>query len=726
MPIAITDEHQELAASVRGVLRAHDALAANRALLDADAGAGAGAGARPAFWSEMAQLGWLGVHLPERHGGAGAGLAELVVVLEETGRQVAPGPFLPTVLASAVIAGSGTEAQQEAFLPGLADGTMLAAVGVGGALTLRDGQLDGDGGVVVGGASAELLLVRSGDDMIVLRPGAPGVTVVARTDLDPSRRSATVALSSVAVEADDVLVGAARRGRALARVLGAAEAVGLMAACTDDAVAYAKERVQFGRTIGTFEAVKHHCANMLVATELATAAVWDAARAAEGPADEFTMVSAMAAHLAFEPAVENAQLNIQVHGGIGFTWEHDAHLFLRRALVLNAVLGAPGDAEDVTAEAARGVSREVSLDLPPEAETIRVEVRGDAVRIGALHGAEQRKALVESGLMVPHWPAPWGRAAGAVEQIVIDEELRAAGVRVPALGITGWNIMTVNQYATPDQVERWVFKTLMGDYVWCQLFSEPDAGSDAAAVKTRGTRVDGGWTVSGQKVWTSGAQYCDLGLATVRTDPEAPKHAGITTMVIDMHAPGVEVRPLRQITGNADFNEVFFNDVFVPDDDVVGTPNDGWTVARSTLGNERVSIGGSTGGMFRAMDLIGLLKNGGDAVPGATARVGAVLSVEHTLRVLNLRRAQRAVVGTGPGPEGNVTKLVLAEHGHTRAALQADLVGAGTAFLDGDEAIAGYSQLATRAMSIAGGTSEITRNQIAERILGLPRDPLIA
>ena len=210
--------------------------------------------------------------------------------------------------------------------------------------------------------------------------------------------------------------------------------------------------------------------------------------------------------------------------------------------------------------------------------------------------------------------------------------------------------MTVNQYATPDQVERWVFKTLMGEYVWCQFFSEPDAGSDAAAVTTRGTRVEGGWKVNGQKVWTSGAQYCHLGLATVRTDPDAPKHAGITTMVIDMHAPGVEVRPLRQITGNADFNEVFFNDVFVPDDDVVGTPNDGWTVARSTLGNERVSIGGGVGGIFPPMDLLALLKRGGDRVPGAAARIGAILAKDHALKALNLRRAQRAVVGSGPGP----------------------------------------------------------------------------
>ena len=719
MPIAITDEHQQLGATVRAVLAAHGALAANRALLESSEEP------RPPYWGEMVELGWLGVHLPEQYGGAGAGLSELVTVLDELGTQVAPGPFLPTVLASAVIAQCGNEEQRATLLPGLADGSMAGAVGLGGSLRLDDGILDGDGGIVLGGRSADVLLLRAGDDVVVVRPGREGLARGGTNDLDPSRRSASVAVSSTPVGAVDVLVGAARRSRALARTLGAAEAVGLMAACTDAAVAYAKERVQFGRTIGTFQAVKHHCADMLVATELATAAVWDAARASEHAADEFDLVAAMAAQLAFAPAVHNAQMNIQVHGGIGFTWEHDAHLFLRRALVLNALLGSPADAEDVTEHAATGTTREVSLDLPPEAEAVRATVRVESERIGLLRGAEQRRALVESGLMVPHWPKPWGRGAGAVEQIVIDEELRAAGVRVPGLGITGWNIMTVNQYATPDQVERWVSKSLMGEYVWCQLFSEPDAGSDAAAVTTRGTRVDGGWRVSGQKVWTSGAQHCHLGLATVRTDPDAPKHRGITTMVIDMHAPGVEVRPLRQITGNADFNEVFFDDVFVPDDDVVGTPNDGWTVARSTLGNERVSIGSGTGGIFPAMDLLALMKRGGDRVPGASARIGAILAKEHALKVLNLRRAQRAVSGSGPGPEGNVTKLVLAEHGHDRARLQADLVGASTTFLDGEGALAGYSQLATRAMSIAGGTSEITRNQIAERILGLPRDPLI-
>jgi alkylation response protein AidB-like acyl-CoA dehydrogenase len=564
-----------------------------------------------------------------------------------------------------------------------------------------------------------------GDDVVIVEAPAPGLTLTTNPNLDPTRRSVSARATDLAVGAENVVVGAATRALALARTLGAAEAVGGMAACVDSAVEYAKERVQFGRTIGTFQAIKHHCANMLVAAELATAVVWDAARAAHDDADEFALTAAQAATLAFAPYVQNAQMNIQVHGGIGFTWEHDAHLFLRRALVLNALLGSPKDPEDVTALTQKGVTRGVSLDLPPEADAIRAEVRAQIEQMAQLSGRAQRQALLDSGLMVPHWPSPWGRSAGAVEQLVIDEELKRAEVVVPNLGITGWNIMTVNQYATPDQVERWVEKTLMGDYVWCQLFSEPDAGSDAAAVKTKGTRVDGGWVVNGQKVWTSGAHNSNLGLATVRTNPDAPKHAGITTMVIDMHDEGVEVRPLRQITGNSDFNEVFFNDVFVPDDNVVGTPDDGWTVARSTLGNERVSIGGGNR-LFPSMDLIDLLRRHGDRLPDAAARIGALVTTDHALSVLNLRRAQRAVVGAGPGPEGNVTKLVLSESGHVRAQLQADLVGPEMTFLVGEGAFAGFSQLATRAMSIAGGTSEITRNQIAERILGLPRDPLIS
>jgi hypothetical protein len=212
----------------------------------------------------------------------------------------------------------------------------------------------------------------------------------------------------------------------------------------------------------------------------------------------------------------------------------------------------------------------------------------------------------------------------------------------------------------------------------------------------------------------------------VRTDPDAPKHAGITAMIVDMTAPGVEVRPLRQITGGSDFNEVFFNDVFVPDEDVVGDPNAGWMVARATLGNERVSIGGA-GSYYAGMTarLVQLAAQRADRMAGAKVRVGTFLAEDQALRLLNLRRTARSIEKAGPGPEGNVTKLKLADHMVEGAAISAALLGPEVALIDGPGALAGQAVMAARGMAIAGGTSEITRNQIAERILGMPRDPLI-
>jgi alkylation response protein AidB-like acyl-CoA dehydrogenase len=559
-----------------------------------------------------------------------------------------------------------------------------------------------------------------------LERGLPGVTVEGPEYLDPTRRSGRVRLEKVSVSDDDILPGAHDSALARARTLLAAEAVGGSADCVDAAVDYAKVRHQFGRTIATFQAIKHHCANMLVATESAIAAVWDASRAASEDEDQFRLAAASAAALAFPAYARNSELNIQVHGGIGFTWEHDAHLHLRRALVTTALFGGDAPADDVFERTAAGVARENSLDLPPEAEEMRTRIRADVAELAALDKQAQRDKLIETGYVMPHWPKPWGLAADAVEQLVIEEEFRAAGIKRTDYGITAWVILTLVQHGTPWQIERFVEKALRKDEIWCQLFSEPDAGSDAASIKTKATRVDGGWKINGQKVWTSGAHYCARGLATVRTDPEAPKHAGITTVIVDMNAPEVEVRPLRQITGGSDFNEVFFNDLFVPDEDVVGEPNTGWTVARATLGNERVSIGGS--GSFYAglaTQLVEQIKAQPDRLAGGRTRVGRYLAEENVLRLLNLRRVARSVEGAGPGPEGNVTKLKLSDHMIEGGAITAALAGPAVALLDGDGALPSRLVMSARAMAIAGGTSEVTRNQIAERILGMPRDPLI-
>ena len=717
MSIAITEDHRALAETVRSFADKRNLRGAARARLDSSDDV------LPEFWAELAELGWLGLHLPEDVGGSGYGIDEAVIVVEELARAVAPGPFVPTVIAGAVIAAAGDDDLKARVLPGLADGSTVGAVALGGSVTVSDGLASGDAGVVLGAGLASLILVPVGDDVAVVDVAGGGVTIDMPPSLDPTRPSARVTLDGAPAT---VMAGARRVLVDLARVILSADAVGVARECTEMGAAYSKERIQFGRPIAMYQAVKHHCANMAVATELATSAVWDAARASATGGDQLTYAAAAAATLAAPAADLCANLNTQVHGGIAITWEHDAHLYMRRATTLLHYLDATGAAEELTDVTRRGVAREKTVELPPEADAIREEVRAFAQSIKDLPADQQRGRLIETGYVMPHWPTPYGRAAGAVEQLVIEQEFADAGITRPAYGITAWNILTIIQYATQDQIDRWVTPALNQDVIWCQLFSEPDAGSDAAGVKTKATRVDGGWLVNGQKVWTSGAHVAGMGFATVRTNPDVPKHDGITMMAIDMHADGVEVRPLKQTSGASDFNEVFFNDVFVPDDDVVGPVDGGWTVARATLGNESVSIGGGSGGMsMPGAALVAPYDAHPERLDGGAARIGRYIAEHQAMGLLNLRSANRAVAGGEPGPEGAMTKLVLSEIGHEAAAIMTELNGPDSLFMDGPGGLSNLLVLMHRGMSIAGGTSEIKRNQIGERILGLPRDPLL-
>jgi alkylation response protein AidB-like acyl-CoA dehydrogenase len=447
------------------------------------------------------------------------------------------------------------------------------------------------------------------------------------------------------------------------------------------------------------------------------AATWDAARATGSEAE---LAASMAAGHVL-PAYQRVALqNVQVHGGIGYTWEHDAHLYIRRATVLGAFAGDQDALRDKVAELhARGVRRGHSVDLPPEAEQYRQAAVDFRAELEATDTAHRHILWARSGYLHPHWPKPYGRGADSVEQLIIEEVLD--GLEKPSLGLGNWVVPTLLQHGSAEQIERLMWPSLEGDIRWCQLFSEPGAGSDAAAVATKAKRVDDGWVVSGQKVWTSDAVNCQRGLATVRTDPNAPKHKGITAMIIDLADPGVEIRPLTEITGETMFNEVFFEDVFVPDRDVVGAVNAGWTVAMATFGNERVSIGGGSVTMT-AEALVDLLAQHRPGDAGLARDVGALLIEDYTLAALNLRQAARAVFDSGPGIEGNIAKLFGAEHAQRVAELALRI--AGPAILLGEERGVVHDYLFSRCLTIAGGTSEIVRNLIAERILGLPREPV--
>ncbi len=712
MTLSLTPEHSELGRTVRQFAQKNELLGQARAAL-----AGPVAGPDGTLGA-MAGLGWTGLHLPDELGGSGFGLAELAVVLDELGAVVAPGPFLPAVTGSAIVNALGPDELKRRLLPAAASGRSVIAYGDGDGLTVAGGTALGRVARVAGGAWADHLVLSRGADLLVIEVGDEPGAREPLTGLDPGLGLAAFNLTTAPVT---VLPGAAAAARAIGRALASASAAGGARAALELAVGYAKVREQFGRTIGSFQAVKHILADLLAESELATAAAWDAARACDHAVDGQAQLSAaVAAAVALPGFQRNAQRNIQVHGGIGFTWEHDAHLYLRRAVTLVALFGPEQAAQDdVAGLVGAGQRRDRAVDRPASAEGFRPAAREFKSALLALPGERQRELWAESGYLVPHWARPWGRAAGPAEQLVIEEEL--AGLARPGLGIGEWVVLSLTAHGTPGQLDRWVWPSLRGELVWCQLFSEPGAGSDAAAVQTRADKVDGGWRVTGQKVWTSNAQHCNRGLATVRTDPQAPKHKGITALVIDLKAPGVEVRPLREISGDALFNEVFFDDVFVPDEDVVGAVNSGWLVARTTLGNERVSIGG---GMMAgaAFGLLPVLATHAPSDAGLRREAGRLLADELALAAINLRRVARALSGTEPGPEGAVTKVLTSQHLQRVNELVMRILG--PAGVDGSEPGLAASYLLGRSQTIAGGTTEIGKNVIAERILGLPRDPL--
>jgi alkylation response protein AidB-like acyl-CoA dehydrogenase len=504
-------------------------------------------------------------------------------------------------------------------------------------------------------------------------------------------------------------------------ILYAAEAAGIAQWCLDTAVAHAQVREQFGYPIGHFQAVKHTCADMLVAAEQARAAVWDAAVAVDSgaPAAEVAVAAETAAAIAPQAAFDNAKRCIQILGGIGFTWEHDAQLYLRRATAVRALLGGPKPWRVRVARHLRdGVRRTLDLDLPPEAEALRAEIRASVERLQQMSPPEQRRELALGGWLQPHLPPPAGRSAGPLEQLLVSQELAAAGIEVPHLEVGAWALPTLLEHGTDAQRERWVDKTLLGEIRWCQLFSEPGAGSDLAALSTRADKVDGGFVVNGQKVWSSFAADADFGILLARTDPTQPRHRGISFFVLDMHAPGVEVRPLRELTGEAMFNEVFLSDVFVPDDCLVGELHGGWTVTRSTLAHERLSMsaGTSFGG---GLDELVRHTPHDDAIE---ERVGAVAAEAQTVVLLGLRSASRALTGS-LGAEAAVRKLLGAENEQRVHELGMDLLGADATHLASDASrtwVSGF--LGGRCLTIAGGTSEVQRNVIGEQLLGLPRD----
>ncbi|MFJ8307916.1 MULTISPECIES: acyl-CoA dehydrogenase [unclassified Streptomyces] len=720
MGIAITQEQRELAEAVRGWLARAVPVEEVRKLLDAPGAAGA----RPQYWDGLAEQGLLGIHLGAEFGGGA--LPELAVVLEEAGRAALPGPYLCGALAAELLRRAG---RHRDLLADIAEGRRTAAVALGaGTLTAVGCEggwlLDGAAPPVLAAGQAELVILaaEAHHRTLWLAVDAEALRIRTHQSADPTRPTAEVRAEGVVVPPGRVLDVDSALVRDLAAVLFAAESCGTAARALETAAEYAKVREQFGRPIGRFQGIKHLCADMLVRVEQARALVWDAARAMDEPAEVRGLVASLAAATALDAAYTCAKDCIQILGGIGFTWEHDAHLYLRRALVARQLLGN-GDAHRLRAVrfARGGARRELRMELPPRAEHFRGPARAAIEGVRGLDPGAARRALAPTGYAAPHLPAPYGLGAGPVQQLVIQEELARAGVKVSDLGIATWVVPSLLAYGTGPQQDRFLGPTLRGELLWCQLFSEPGAGSDLASLRTRAERTeDGGWRVTGQKVWTSAAQWADFGILLARTDPDAPKHQGLTYFLVDMkRTDGIDIRPLKEITGDSLFNEVYFDGALLPADSVVGEVNGGWRVARNTLGNERVHMADQ---LTFDTGLEALIARAGDLDGACRARIGALAAEAHALACIGLRTTMQQVSGLEPGAGASVRKLVQTPHQQKIAELALELLGPDGAVTEGPGERAVHGFLMSRCLTIAGGTTQVQLNVVAERILGLPRD----
>ena len=343
--------------------------------------------------------------------------------------------------------------------------------------------------------------------------------------------------------------------------------------------------------------------------------------------------------------------------------------------------------------------------------------------------------MADAGLVAPSWPEPWGRHASIEYQLLIEDELRRAGVTRPInpIGI-GWAGPTILVAGTPAQKDRWLSKLLSGEEFWCQLFSEPDAGSDLASLSASATRDGDEWVITGQKIWTSYAHLATWGILLVRTSREGAPQDGISYFILPMHAPGVTIVPLVDMTGDHAFNEVFLDEVRLSDDYLLGEVNEGWRLAKVTLGNERVALSGEGvlwGRGPTANDLVDVVrKHGGELARRERDDLVRCWSHGEILRFLRLRLTENALAGRATGSDASLRKALADDHGqevmglaHRLAESAGMLANRGPCGLDGEEGRSWHwGFLYSQALTIGGGTSVVQRNIIAERVLGLPKD----
>jgi len=758
---AVRDMLRETAAKVLAARVSRDDVARR-----ADAPA---ASADRGLWTELASLGWTGLGIGESQGGAGLSLEDRVVLFEELGRTLAPVPFFSGVaLATPCVIGDDqlarrvaegvsvvTLAWAEADAPELLSANVATMVrDGGGSLTLsgvkvRVPDLEGADEIIVSARSDD------GVGLYLVRASARGVTRRAELSIDGTRHGGTLELHDVAATA---LVGPEETTAVLTRVAREGsvalcyEALGVAGELLRDAAAYASTRQQFGRAIGSFQAVAAPLADRYVAIELARALAQWAAVACDFDQDaDVAVAAAMAA--CSETAVRTAEVAIQVAGAIGFTWEHHYHRYLRRALWIDEFGGSAQTRHERVASALldeRRAPRVTELFDDEEVASFRAAVRTwiheqfptqarGIDLISPLEVYEQikerwQKLMNETGLLVAHWPTEsGGRGLSALHTAIFREEAIRVHPRV-SHGDGGSDLVAplLMEYGTDEQKARLLEGIRRETEYWAQGFSEPDAGSDLAALKMRAVLEGDVWVLNGQKTWSTYSPVAEWLFVLARTDPDASRHRGITCFIVNANAPGVDVRPIRDIAGTEEFGEVFFTDVRVPASDVLGPVNEGWSVAVMTLAIERViesceDIGELDFMMDRLIDCLSdwCEEASAYARDGAVRqRVAALWGQLQAVRLVQYRCLLALATSPVPPPESEILKLAWSELSQQVARLALDLFGPLANSTPRATTVARFWEfwyMMSRSVTIYAGTSEILRSVIAERILGLPR-----
>jgi alkylation response protein AidB-like acyl-CoA dehydrogenase len=787
--LSLTDDQQMIRDAAESFLAAASDSAAVRRSIETLKGFD------EALWTQIAgELGWCALAIAEGYGGLGLGPVEQALLMESSGRHLLCAPYFSSaVLAATLLAEVGSEAARESLLPQIADGSLRltaplpaevdwtrSADHVGARADGARWRLNGQVARMPDAASADTLLVIAATaqevGLFCVDTQASGVAITPLQTWDGTRRLARVELSEVSAQRIDDpsrAIDGYRKAAALVRLYLAAEALGGSQQCLDLTVRFVAERKQFGRVVGGFQAVKHRCAEMMVKIEALRSAVAGAAAFAAAGDDVVAIDAecAMARALAIDCYFHCTAEAIQLHGGVGFTWEYDPQLYFKRAqasahwlgtadqlreriaahLLATPLLGegAPEGRERVVLAA-----RSPGADAPPsprrgEADAeFRDEIAswmrahlsgrfaslkhrggpGDEAADPALRKDWERE-LAAGGWTCVGWPKQHGgRALSIAQQVIFHEEYARAG-GPGRMGHIGEGLIgpTLIQFGSAAQQQRFLPQIVAGREFWAQGYSEPNAGSDLANVQTRCWQVeDGSWRVSGQKIWTSLAHESEWIFVLARSEPGSRGNKGLSFLLLPLKQKGIDIRPIRQLGGGSEFNEVFFDEAVADAAHIVGNPGEGWKVAMGLLEAERgVSTLGQQMHFSHEFERVVQAARDGGRLDDALLRQRLAIAWSG-LRVMRYNALRMLDGGSDMGlrREALIYKYYWSNWHRDLGKLGMDVLGESADVISDDDAVRPLQQLFffSRADTIYGGTNEIQLNLIAERGLGLPRE----